>query len=449
VLVVATVHYSAVNMDQSKCMPADGKGTGKLTYLDELRQNWRPLAAACAGVGGGLNILAYAISVTAPHLVKEFGWSKSQFALVGLTMFTTLIVLPVVGRMTDIFGVKATATLGVLLTPIAIYAYSLMQGPFYQYLLISIGGLAVGSFATPVVYTRLIAANFHRARGLALTIMTCTPALIAAIGVPFLSDFVDAHGWRSGYRVLALFTFVLGCLSFLLIASGRRDDGARQKTTGSAAPKGLAVYRRITSSTTFWIITVGTFLCTLQTPLHSSQLNLMLLDDHITIAMAARMVSVYAVGTIIGRLACGLALDKFPTYLVAAISMALPTIGYAVLASRLDTVPAIAVAMFLIGLTVGAEGDLMPYLVARYFGLDMYSTVMSLVYCALFAASSTGALALSLTLKLTDHFSFFLWVISFVMLSGSLLLLRLRGIPAADNLRPTSRQIRLSSDNSR
>ena len=399
-----------------------------MSYLGELRENWRPLTAASLGVGGGLNLFAYAASVMAPHLVKEFGWTRSQFALVGLTMFTTLLILPFIGRLTDVFGVKRMATLGVVFTPAALFCFSLMQGPFYQYLVISTAALAVGSLTTPIVYTRLIAANFQRARGLALTIVTCSPALLGAIGVPLLSDFVDANGWRSGFRVLAGFIFVLGCLSVLCIAGGRRDEGRTADTPATTDPsERQAVYRRIMRIPTFWIIAIGMFLCTLQTPLHSSQLNLMLLDNQITTATAARMVSIYATGTIIGRLACGLALDRYPTHLVAAISLSLPALGYALLASSFDGIAAIGFAMLLIGLAIGAEGDLTSFMVARYFGLEVYSTVMGLVFTAIFLASAVGALTLSLTLKATDSFSLFLGIVSVAILCGSLCLSRLKG----------------------
>jgi MFS family permease len=400
-------------------------------YFSELRENWRTLTAASLGVGGGLNLFAYAASVMAPHLVKEFGWTRSQFALVGLTMFTTLLILPFVGRLTDIFGVKRMATLGVVLTPASLFCFSLMQGPFYQYLVISTVALAVGSLTTPVVYTRLIVANFHRARGLALTIVTCSPALLGAIGVPLLSDFVDANGWRMGFRVIAVFILLLGCLSVLLIARGRRDEGIRSSAPAAAAGSELqAVYRRILRIPAFWMIAIGMFLCTLQTPLHSSQMNLMLLDNHISTATAARMVSIYATSTIIGRIACGLALDKYPTHLVAALSLSLPAIGYALLASSFDGVPAIGFAMLLIGLSVGAEGDLTSFMVARYFGLEIYSTVMGLVFTAIFLASAVGALTLSLTLKATDSFSLFMGIVSVTILCGSLLLSQLKGSQA-------------------
>jgi MFS family permease len=274
-------------------------------------------------------------------------------------------------------------------------------------------------------------------RGLALTIATCMPALLGAAGAPLLSDFVDANGWRSGYRALAVFLLLLGGVSVLLIAPGRRDENtAAQRAGGEHRRTGAAVFKQIGSNKTFWLIAVAMFLCTLQTPLHSSQLNLMLLDNHISTATAARVVSVYAIGTVIGRLACGLALDRFAPYLVASSSMALPAIGYAILASTFDSVPAIGLAMFMVGLAVGAEADLASYLVARYFKLDIYSTVASLIYSAVFLASATGALTLSLVLRITNSFSMFLWFVSLAILCGGLLFLRLRHVSPA-TLQPT------------
>ena len=52
-----------------------------MSYLGEFRHNIRALAAASLGAGTSLPFFAYTNSVFAAHLIKEFGWSRSQFAL--------------------------------------------------------------------------------------------------------------------------------------------------------------------------------------------------------------------------------------------------------------------------------------------------------------------------------------------------------------------------------
>ena len=181
----------------------------------------------------------------------------------------------------------------------------------------------------------------------------------------------------------------------------------------------------ILRSKLFWIIVVAMFLCLLQTQLHSSQMNLMLIDQGLTLQGAANIASVYAFGTIVGRVACGLALDRFSTPLVTFLSMLLPAFGFLVLGSPLDSYTVIAVAMFLIGLSVGAESDIIPFLVARYFKVRIFNTTLGLVMTASFLASATGAFGVSYTLSRYDSFEPFLFVIAGSIVIGSLLFLLL------------------------
>ena len=160
--------------------------TDVTSYLGELRQNIRPLAAASLATGTSLPLFAYTNSVFAPHLIKEFGWSRSQFALIGITMLLMLPILPFIGRFTDRFGVRRVALVGVLTMPLGFIGYSLMPGDFTTYLVLFTAVLLVGSMAGPLVFTRLIAAKFVRAQGLALTVVNCTPAVLAFALAPAL-----------------------------------------------------------------------------------------------------------------------------------------------------------------------------------------------------------------------------------------------------------------------
>ena len=62
-----------------------------MSYLSELRTNWRPLAAATAGLSAGLSLTAYTNAVMAPQFLAEFGWSRSEFALTGVIALLTFV----------------------------------------------------------------------------------------------------------------------------------------------------------------------------------------------------------------------------------------------------------------------------------------------------------------------------------------------------------------------
>jgi MFS family permease len=399
-----------------------------MTYFGELRRHWRPLAAASIGCGSGLMLFSYTTTTFAPFLINAFHWSRSQFALLGLTMISTLLIMPFIGRFTDAMGVRRMALLGTLLIPPCFIAFSIMQGNFVVFLLISACVLATGSLTSPIVYTRLIAENFTISRGLALTIVTCTPALLGAIAAPLLTSINEIWGWRIGYRILAAWVVIGNIIAVLLIPSGAA--GARESVEPKASPgppttRQTGAFRAIIFMPIFWIILAAFVFCMLPTSLHSAQMSLMLADRGLTPQKAAGLISVYAIATVVGRLACGLALDQFSTRWVAMISMVLPAIGFAMIATNPGALVPIGIAMFMVGLSQGAENDLTSFLVARYFPLRIFSTTLSLVLCGVYFAAATGSLILSFTLSRSDSFVPFLAIVSGFVLVGSLLFLLL------------------------
>ncbi len=392
-------------------------------YFGELRQHARPLAAASLATGTSLPLFAYTNSIFAPHLIKEFGWSRAQFALIGVTMLAMLAILPLIGRFTDRLGVRRVALIGVLLLPLGFIGYSQMRGDFTTYLVIFTAILMFGAMTGPLVVSRLIAANFERAQGLALTVMNCAPSLLAMGLAPALNLCIEEIGWRATYLVLGSFVLVCGLIAVLLV--DKEVPGKALEKLEAAPQTARQDYGLILRSPVFWVLVVAIFLCMLQTPLHSAQMNLMLLDNGLTMQTAANLVPIYALGTIVGRIVCGVALDMFSTRVVTFLSMILPAFGFVLLGSDHDSLAAISFAMFLIGLTVGAESDLLCYLVARYFKLRIYGTTLGLIHTTSFLASAVGGIGISMTLTATDSFAAYLFFVAGTVTVGSLLFLLL------------------------
>jgi hypothetical protein len=91
----------------------------------------------------------------------------------------------------------------------------------------------------------------------------------------------------------------------------------------------------------------------------------------------------------------------------------------------MDAFGVITFAMFLVGLSVGAESDLMSFLIARYFTIRIYSTTFSLLACATFLAAAAGSVGISLTLAVSNSFAPYLMIVSVTVLLGSVLFLAL------------------------
>lgn len=394
-----------------------------MTYLRELSLHWRPLAAASLGLVAG-TISNYVGNLFAPYLVRDFGWSKAQFALIGLTVVIAAICLPVVGHLVDRHGMRRIAAVGVTLLPVIFAGLGLQQGSFGIFFALSLGQmLVVSALAGIVVYNRLIVRSFDRARGLALGIASCAPAVAAAAGSPLLSTFIDDHGWRAGYFLMAALTALAGGAALALVPRTFQDRNVPAKVA-EEQPDGL---KNLLGNRSFLVIFSAMLLCNLHFTMQTSQLKLVIAELGIRFETGSAMVSAFAIGVILGRIACGIALDRFAPRLVASCCFLIPSLGLALLASGAGgSVPMVAIAVTTLGFSVGAEGDIAAYLVARYFPPHQFSTVLGLVAAAMAISALAGTIILSRTVALTGSYNLFLGIAATTMALGSLSFLVLR-----------------------
>ncbi len=395
--------------------------------LSEFRQHWRPLLAASLGMGSALSLNTYILSIFAPYLIGEFGWSRSQWAMLGLVQIAVVVSIPIAGRLTDLYGVRRVAAVGAFSYPLFLLAIAGMNGSIGLYLAIYLAQTLICSTTTATVYSRVVAAAFKVHRGLALGIAGSAPPLMGAMLSPLMSDFVANYGWRAGYVTVAVICTVCAVTTFALLKS---RDAAHYSDAGPAAEKrSPADYRAILTMPAFWIMFVALLLVNLPFSLASSQLKLVVLDQGLPDATAATMVSVFAIASILGRVVSGLALDRLPAHIVAAVGFALPVAGLLLLASSYDSAAAVFVAIGLIGLSFGGEGDVVPYLVGRYFGIAVFSTVLGMLTAAMGAAMALGNVLIAAVLQSSNSFGPYLLTAAATAFVGSAMFLLL-GLPA-------------------
>lgn len=393
-----------------------------MSYWKELLVHWRPLFAATIGLASGFSAANYVTSIMAPHMIAEFGWSRAEFAAVGSLSLLTMIAIPIAGRLADVVGVRRTALIGVAAMPVFFLLLRAQNGDLRVYMALFVAQAIICITATATVFSRVVVQYIENARGLALAIAASGPALTGTFLAPLLNNFVEAHGWREGYAVAAVFAAVFGGLALLMLPAERRAVGA-------AAPKPARArddYPEIVRNPAFWVMATALLLCNLPQVIMLTQLNLVLIENNATPIQVSGMISAFATGTLAGRFLSGLALDRFRAHIVAAIGMGLPAIGLFLLASNLDTPAALGAAVLLIGLAFGAEGDVVAYLVVHNFGVRIYSSVLGLMTAIISSSASLGALLLGYTLAITDTFVLFLNICGVAVLIGGMLFLLLK-----------------------
>jgi MFS family permease len=395
----------------------------RAAYLSELKAHVRPLTAATIGIAFGLSINTYTASLFGAHLVKEFGWERADFAVISTFALILMPLFPILGRITDVKGVRFVAAMGVAGMPLTMAAFSLMTGPIWQFYLITIGQLICGACLTSTVFNRVVAERFTRARGIAFAIIMSGPPLTGGLAAWALGPVIADFGWRGGYLFMAGLILIFGVLSLILLPA-KSPVVARPSTVRRD-------YGVMLRSPVFWLAALGMFLCNLPQALGSNQLMLMLQENGVPLT-ASFYVSLYPFGVFFGRFLTGAALDRFPMHIVGAIGLALPAIGFAILASPYDGAMMLGLSVLLMGLAQGAEGDVGAFAVARHFPLGIFATVMGPVNAATAVGAAVGGLVLVPMLKYYDNYVPFLIFSAIVTLLGAVALFALGRFPALD-----------------
>lgn len=367
--------------------------------VDEFRSGWFLLLVAMLGCGLGVSSLPlYTAGVFLPELERSFGWSRSELsASILLFTLTLAAASPIVGRIVDRFGVKRSALVSVTAATLCylLLAASLSSLTIYYAAHIGIAGL--GAAAAPVAYTRIIAVHFTAARGLALGITLLGPSLAAALAPSAVNAAIASLGWKGGYLLLAALTAAIIPALLLL----RESVPARDRTQASAARPisagpGLPMARLAHLVAAFGAFSLGVGgLIVHFVPI--------LTDAGAAMADAARLAGILGLAGIVGRLVGGYLADHLfaPAILVAvALAAAAGCVAMATLGAGSATFTALAV-----GFSLGAEADLMGYVVSRYVAKAQYGRIFGWVYGAFIVGIGISPMILSLSVEQLESYT--------------------------------------------
>lgn len=366
-----------------------------------------------------MSLAGTVISTMAPSLIKSNGWSPAAFAYVGSLGLFSSLALPFVGRLADVLGVRMTALIGMVAMPLVYLALSMMDGSITTYSILFVTQGVIGMTTTATVYSRLAVQYIKKARGLALAIVASGPALSGILVGPRLNTIVETLGWRSGYQSLAIFATIAGIVTFLLIPPGSKTKGVRTGVKRRARDDYPMIFR----NRAFWLLGGAMLLVNLPQTIPQAQLKNLILENGMTGLMMGQATIAMMLGQLSGRLIAGFVIDRVNPYLVAFITMALPSLGLFALASHFDAHTVVLLSVYFIGFTFGAEGDVVAYIVARRFGIEVFSSVMGLITALTSASTSVGAILLGVILGRVGNFVPFLLITGVSVILGAVLLL--------------------------
>lgn len=391
-----------------------------MSFISEFRLNWVTVLATFIGIATGNALSHYTMNLFAPELIREFGWSKAEFALVSALPIVTAFITPFAGRFTDRFGTRVAAGIGLAAMSFGFFAMSTLNGNIYEFFALWLVQHIFGVMSTSLVFARILVDRFDKARGTALSVLMMGPPLSGAIVAPILGAVITAYGWRMGFISLGAVSAFGGLVSLFFMGRSSKRAGQPQEVKNPSLTR--AELWEIARQPAFLLIVGGMFMINIAQPFAASQLKLVVLSKGISDSAGTWMVSLYATGVIIGRAIFGVALDRISANKVALIGLSLPALGFSILGMPGMTVSICALGIMLIGIAQGAEGDIGGYLVSRHFNLRNFSLVFAFVKSGLDAGGAIGALVLSATLASTGgSYQPFIWICACTTVVGAFL----------------------------
>lgn len=329
----------------------------------EFQEHWTLLLGAFLGILIGFSsAYFYTTGVFMKPLQEEFGWTRGEASLSAvLAPLCVAATAPFVGQMLDRFGPVRMA--GASLTGLAICFVLLAYGTsgLMSYLLLTLLLCLAGVGTNTFIFTHALVHSFEKRRGAALGIALAATGAGAALYPFILIPHVAAHGWRQGYLLLALLIVALTPVVILLL---RKQTG---RHAGKQGAIGLATLWRSRAFRLLSMMFLLASFAVLGTIVHFVA---MLSDAGLSPAMTGSLTAAIGLAAVVGRLAMGWLLDIVsPGRLTATIFLGC---GAGMIILAVGGIEFALIGAVVVGLAVGAEGDILAFMVARHFPLQRY-----------------------------------------------------------------------------
>jgi len=397
--------------------PEDGKGRQSGLFFGW----WVMLASFVGMVFGTAAVLVFSLGVFIQPLQQEFGWTRAQISVAAaIIVWVSVLTQPIQGILIDRYGVRRVVlpSIPIFTAPLALL-YFLPSSIFVFYaawVVVTICGLALWNGS----YNKVMAAWFDRKLGLALGIVSAGQGAGAAI-VPALSQFLVSHfGWRLAYVGLAAVTFFVTLFFNTLFLRDKPSDigllpdgerAPRSRSRSVPAVESGYTFRQSVRLRTFWIIAAAFFLLgTMSTAIVTHQVP-MLIDAGLPAQKAAYVASAFGVSLIVGRLIAGILLDWIFAPYVMMVTLFGPIAGLVMYANGSTGNLAFLWSAF-IGFGVGAEFDVLGYIIPRYFGRQAFGKLYGVLLSSFQFGGGIGAAVLGVIRTTHGNYAPGLWGIA-------------------------------------
>lgn len=340
---------------------------------------WWTVAAGALGVAAGAGlVLVYVLSVFTKPIVADLGFDRSVISF-SHTCFQVAAGFGTVslGVLINRWGVRWPSILYLIVSSACVASIPLLPPiPWVFFVVFTVFGFA-GAAATALPYAVAITGLFDDRRGLALGLAVAGGGVGATFGPQLANYLLRVLTWREGLWIVSVIMALPIVTMTLLVRTPPRVAPAAEARAAASAASHWSLYLATKS---FWLIAVTILGISVGTFGTLSILVPLLTDRGVAPGDAASILSSAGLSSFFARIAIGWVLDRVWGPLVTSLVCVSACVGVLIIAFGGSSILLVAVGASLMGMTLGAEADLLTYLCSRYFSLEVFSRVIGAMW---------------------------------------------------------------------
>jgi MFS family permease len=346
-----------------------------------MRNRWHIALAAFIGVSVSIApTYLTTIGIFLKPMIAELGWSRTQLSSGGAVVSLVAVVLtPFVGVLIDRSGCWIAGLFAAISLPIMLALCGLIPASYPVFLLVAVLMGVVASFSSPSTFAAVLPQWFDKNLGLALSLCMTGLGFGTVIFQQSANFLIQNFGWRSAYLFIAAAVAVIGIANVALLFRDRPDFAAARTTGAASALLTGFTFQEALRTPVPWLLTVTAVLVVSVNSGVGVHLVALLTDRGLDTATAVTVIMALSLGSMTGRLCTGALLDRIHFAIVGGVIFTLQAVGMSFLWLGLEGI-APYVAVFLGGLALGAEVDIIPFVLRKRFGMRSFGKLFGLVF---------------------------------------------------------------------
>lgn len=381
---------------------------------------WATLVAVCCFYAGGMALTSSIAGVYMLPVSEAIGVSRAEFTIY-LTVqgAASMVLLPVVGNLFNrVKNFRLFMSFGSILLALGIFTMAFCT-QVWQFCLctipIAFGMCCIYSVGGPTLITNWFAPKH---RGKMLGIASAFSGVGTFVWAPMFTMILQSMGWQFSYMINGILALVL-TLPFCAFVIKRTPEENGMLPYGASAEKGdVAIEAGMSAgaalkTVAIYLVELCCLACCLGMGFNSS-LPAMCIETFVPAGitdaagaalLGSTLISIAAVGNIIGKIVYGWMADKFGSRIPIVI-FAIFTFAAFLLWAMTNSVPLYYVAAFLFGTHNALMSVAFPLLIRQLYGNRDFSKIWSYVsmpFTFLGTAATTIVSAMYMAMGETYH----------------------------------------------